>query len=176
MIAAVSSIALLGLSLGYVLGMAARYLKVEGNPLAEELEALLPNTNCGQCGYPGCNAAADALSKGEASVALCPPGGKALVEELANKLGVEADLDGVEEKAPLIAQIQADLCTGCTKCYRVCPTDAIIGANKQIHAVISDACIGCEKCLEKCPDDCITMEPIPDTLQTWRWDKPARAA
>lgn len=176
MIPAIFSLLVLGLAIGYLLGLAAKYLKVEGNPLAEEVEDMLPNTNCGQCGFPGCNAAAEALADGNADLTLCPPGGKGLVEALAEKLGIEANLSGMEETVPLLAVIDSSTCTGCTKCYKVCPTDAIIGANRQIHAVINDACIGCEKCVEKCPDDCIEMIRVPRTLQTWRWEKPGLAA
>lgn len=173
---AVLILALLGISMGLMLGIAARYLAVEGNPLQEEIEEMLPGSQCGQCGYPGCSPAAEAVANGEAPVTLCPPGGKALVEALAEKLGVSVDLSEVEEKAPVIAFVHENLCIGCTKCFKRCPTDAIIGGPKQIHAVFADACTGCVKCFDVCPTECIEMRPVKQTLQTWYWPQPAAAA
>lgn len=176
MITAIISLSILGLFLGTALGVAGRYLKVEGNPLAGEIEAMLPGSQCGQCGFPGCTPAASALAEGQANVTLCPPGGISLAEKLAAKLGVEADLSGVEDKEPHIATINEALCIGCTKCFKRCPTDAILGGPKQIHAVISDACTGCEKCVDICPTECVSMKPIAVTLQNWHWPKPSLAA
>ena len=140
MIAAVTSLAVLGLVLGLLLGFAARKLKVEGNPLAAEIETMLPGTQCGQCGYPGCAGAAQALAEGKAPVTLCPPGGRDLASALAAKLGVEVDLSGVSNVAPQVAQVEEALCIGCTRCFKVCPTDAILGAAKSIHNVFREAC------------------------------------
>jgi len=176
MIAAITSLSLLGVILGALLGLAARYLKVEGNPLVGEIEAMMPGSQCGQCGYPGCSPAAAALAAGEAPVTLCPPGGQSLALALADKLGVTVDVSGMVDKAPMIAYVKEDLCIGCTRCFKRCPTDAILGGPKQIHAVISDACTGCEKCVEACPTECVEMRPIPVTLQNWHWPKPAIAA
>lgn len=176
MIAAILSLTTLGLFLGTALGVAGRYLKVEGNPLADEIEAMLPGSQCGQCGFPGCTPAASALAEGSAPITLCPPGGKSLAEQLADKLGVEADLSGIDDKTPQFATINETLCIGCTKCYKRCPTDAILGGPKQIHAVISDACTGCEKCVEVCPTECVSMKPVTVTLQNWYWPKPSLAA
>lgn len=173
---AIFILALLGLSLGLLLGAAASWFAVETNPLEAEIEAMLPGSQCGQCGYPGCTPAATALVNGEALVTLCPPGGRSLAEQLANKLGVSADLSGMEDKALAIARIREDLCIGCTKCFKRCPTDAIVGAPKQIHSVIRDACTGCEQCFDVCPTECIDMRPVPQTLQTWYWPKPSLAA
>lgn len=172
MIGAVVSLTLLGLFLGFALGFAARYLAVEENPLTAEVEALLPGTNCGQCGFPGCPAAADLLAKGEAPITLCPPGGKALAEALSEKLGVPLDLSDLEESEPMVAVIHEEECIGCNKCFRECPTDAVIGAAKQIHTIFMDACTGCAKCVDVCPTDCLVMEPVPQTLAGWRWPKP----
>ncbi|MEB4589800.1 RnfABCDGE type electron transport complex subunit B [Candidatus Thiothrix sp. Deng01] len=166
----------LGLVLGGLLGIAAQYLKVEGNPLQAEIEALMPGSQCGQCGYPGCAPAAEAIANGSAPVTACPPGGKALAEALAAKLGVSINLSGVEDKGPVIAYVHENLCIGCTKCFKRCPTDAIMGGPKQIHAVFADACTGCEKCFDVCPTECIEMRPLTPTLQTWYWPSPAAAA
>ena len=176
MLAAIASLTILGLTLGWLLGLAARYLKVEGNPVVEQIEALLPGSQCGQCGYPGCTPAAQAVANGESPVTMCPPGGRALAEELAGMLGVSVDLSAVEDKAPVVAYIHENLCVGCTKCFKRCPTDAILGASKMIHAVFEDACTGCEKCYDVCPTECIEMRPVTATLQTWYWPSPAANA
>lgn len=168
---AILSLSLLGLLLGGSLGAAARYLKVEGDPLADEIEALLPGAQCGQCGFPGCRPAAEALAAGQAAVTLCPPGGKALARQLADKLNqpLAASEDDV---GPVLARIDETNCIGCTRCFKVCPTDAIIGAPKQIHAVVADACIACGKCVAVCPTECLQLQPVKTTLRNWRWPKP----
>jgi electron transport complex protein RnfB len=176
MIAAIASLTVLGLALGWLLGLASRYLKVEGNPVMEKAEALMPGSQCGQCGFPGCGPAAEAVANGQAPVTLCPPGGRALAEELAALLGVAVDLAGVADKAPTVAHIHENLCVGCTKCFKRCPTDAILGGPKMIHAVFGDACTGCEKCFDVCPTECIEMRPLSPTLQTWYWPAPGQAA
>lgn len=176
MIPALLSLMTLGLLLGSLLGLAARFFKVEGNPLEAEVEAMFPGSQCGQCGFPGCTPAAAAVVAGSAPVTLCPPGGRSLAQALADKLGVSADLSDMEEKLPSYAYVRESLCIGCTKCFKRCPTDAIIGGPKQIHAVFRDACTGCEKCFDVCPTECIEMRPVEPTLQTWYWPKPAEAA
>ena len=176
MITAISSLTILGLVFGFLLGVASRYLKVEGNPLETEIESMLPGSQCGQCGFPGCTPAATALAAGDAPVTLCPPGGQSLARSLADKLGVTVDVSDMEDKPPMFAFVKDDLCIGCTKCYKRCPTDALVGASKQIHAVVRDACTGCEKCVDVCPTEAIVMRPVPKTLQNWYWPKPAIAA
>ncbi len=176
MITPILSLTLLGLTLGTLLGFAARFLKVEQSPLQAEIEGLLPGSQCGQCGYPGCGAAAAAVAAGQAAITLCPPGGRALVEELATKLGVSVDLAAIQDQGPRVAHIHERRCTGCTKCMKRCPTDAILGGPKMIHAVFADACTGCGKCHEVCPHECIDMRPAPLTLPNWHWPKPALAA
>lgn len=172
MLMALVSLASLGTILGLILGFAAKRLAVEGNPLVAELEAMLPGTQCGQCGYPGCTGAAQALASGEAPVTLCPPGGRDVAAALAAKLGVEADLSGMQQKGPAVAEIREELCIGCTRCYKVCPTDAVMGAAKQIHSVFREACTACNKCVDACPTEAILMTPVPATLQSWYWQKP----
>lgn len=173
MLIAVASLALMGLSLGGMLGAAARFLAVEENPIEEELKAMLPGSQCGQCGFVGCGQAAVALAKGEAPITLCPPGGKALVEALSKKLNIKADLSNLEDRGPLLARVREEICIGCTKCFKSCPTDAIIGGPKQIHTVIRSACTGCGACIDICPTESLVLEEIPLTLSTWRWPKPA---
>ncbi|MBL8260219.1 MAG: RnfABCDGE type electron transport complex subunit B [Candidatus Competibacteraceae bacterium] len=171
MIAAVVSLTLLGLGMGWLLGLAARYLRVESDPLQEEIQQLLPGVNCGQCGFPGCGGAAEALAAGQAAVTLCPPGGPPLARALAAKLGVT--LEGGNGGPPLLASVDEATCIGCAHCGKRCPTDAIVGAPKQIHGVIQDACIGCGLCVEICPTECLQLRPVAATLKTWHWPKPA---
>jgi electron transport complex protein RnfB len=175
MLAAITSLTSLGLLLGLLLGYAARKLRVEGNPLVAELEAMMPGSQCGQCGYPGCAGAAQALADGQAPVTLCPPGGKELVALLAAKLGVEVDLSGLADAGPRVAEVEETLCIGCTRCFKVCPTDAVMGAAKHIHVVFREACTACEKCVDTCPTMAIRMAPAPVTLQSWYWSRPAMA-
>jgi len=172
MIAAVLSLTLLGLALGWVLALAARYLRVESDPLHEEILRMLPGVNCGQCGYPGCSGAAEALAAGKAAVTLCPPGGPPLVQALVAKLGVAVG-GAATSGPPLLARVDETTCIGCAHCGKRCPTDAIIGAPKQIHGVIQDACIGCGLCVEICPTECLQLRPVAPALKTWHWPKPA---
>lgn len=175
MFAAAASMTALGLGFGVVLGYAARRFHVETPPIIDELEACLPGTNCGQCGYAGCRGAAEAIADGSAPVTLCPPGGRDVALQLAEIRGPDcgaADLSAMGNAEPMVAFIFEDHCTGCTKCFKRCPTDAIIGAAKQIHSVIHDACIGCDACVQVCPTQAIIHRPKPRTLQGWYWDKP----
>jgi Na+-translocating ferredoxin:NAD+ oxidoreductase subunit B len=172
MIAAIFSLTLLGAALGLGLGVAARKFAVEGDPLIDEIEAMMPGSNCGQCGMAGCPAAARAIAEGSVGVAVCPPGGKALAAALAARLGVELDLAALVDAGPQQATIAEDLCIGCCRCLKVCPTDAMIGAAKQIHSVIREACTGCGNCVERCPTEAVTLRPVAITLQHWVWPKP----
>jgi electron transport complex protein RnfB len=171
---AIASLGALSLAIGLFLGYASRKLAVEEDPLVEEIDARLPQTQCAQCGYPGCKPYAEAIARGEAEINRCPPGGQETVDALAELLGVEPpSLEG-EERPPSVAIIEEDKCIGCTLCIQACPVDAIVGAPKQMHTVIEEACTGCELCLEPCPVDCIYMEPIPETLENWKWRHPER--
>ncbi|MBF0624496.1 MAG: electron transport complex subunit RsxB [Magnetococcales bacterium] len=170
MIEAVLSMGGLALAAGLGLGFASKKFHVEGDPMAEKLEAALPATNCGNCGFPGCRPYADALVGG-APINLCLPGGNATMEAIAQILGV--DPKPVVSDGPKTAMIRENDCIGCTACIKVCPVDAIIGANKQSHTVITSECTGCVACVEPCPVDCIDMIPVQETLYDWRWQKPA---
>ena len=172
MIAAIFSITILGLLVGMSLGFAAKKFKVEKDELVSEIESLLPASNCGQCGFPGCGTAAEAIAKGDAPVSVCPPGGRSLAEALATKLGVDVDLSDIEDKKPSLAFVREATCVGCTRCFKACPTDAIVGAPKMIHTVIPEACTGCGACVNICPTECLTLLEIPQTLSNWRWPKP----
>ena len=172
-------IALLALALvfGAILGFASVRFKVEGNPIVEQINELLPQTQCGQCGHPGCRPYAEAIASGEA-INRCPPGGQATINALADLLDVEAeplDAESGVESLPSVAFIREDECIGCTKCIQACPVDAILGAAKQMHTILSDECTGCDLCVEPCPVDCIEMRPIEITTRTWRWELPVQA-
>ncbi|HRX71541.1 MAG: RnfABCDGE type electron transport complex subunit B [Candidatus Competibacteraceae bacterium] len=173
MIAAITTLTSLGLLSGLLLSLAARLFQTPGNALREEIMELLPGVNCGQCGYPGCGGAADALIAGAASPALCPPGGSVLARTLAAKLG--RTLESAADGPPLLAQIDESRCIGCAHCGKRCPTDAIIGAPKQIHAVFQEACMGCGLCVEVCPTECLQLHPQTPTFATWYWPKPMLA-
>ncbi len=134
--------------------------------LADRIDAILPQTQCEQCGYHGCRPYAEAIARGEASINQCPPGGAAGIERLASLLNrpiVPLDPDhGVEKPRALARIVEAD-CIGCTKCIQACPVDAIVGASKVMHTVIADDCTGCELCVPACPVDCIVLLPMPAT-------------
>lgn len=125
--------------------------------LADRIDALLPQTQCRQCGYSGCRPYADALAVNDADINLCAPGGSQTVQLLANLTGrpVKA-LQGLQ-KTPAVARIDEPACIGCTLCIRACPVDAIVGAVNAMHTVIAAECSGCELCLPVCPVDCIAM-------------------
>jgi len=175
MFIAIGSLTLMGIALGGVLGVAARLLAVEENPLETELQAMLPGSQCGQCGFVGCAQAAAALARGEASVTLCPPGGKAVAEQLARRLGVAVDLSGHKAQVPAHAVIAEELCIGCTRCLKECSVDGIVGASKLMHTIIVEVCHGCSKCVQVCPTDAITMVEVRPTLASWHWPKPLDA-
>ena len=175
--AAILALALLGAGFGTLLGYASVRFKPKGNPLVEQINAILPQTQCGQCGYPGCRPYAEAIAKGDAQINRCPPGGEAGIAELSNLLGVEPiplDAEHGEEKPKAVAYIREDECIGCTKCIAACPVDAILGAAQLMHTVIVDECTGCDLCVEPCPVDCIEMRPIEITVSNWIWENPAR--
>jgi len=175
MLAAIGVMALLAVTIGLVLGWSAARFKVEGNPLAEKIDAILPQTQCGQCGFAGCRPYAEAIANGEADINQCPPGGEEGVKKLAELLGVEPKpLDEAHgtPKPKSVAFIDEQACIGCTLCIQACPVDAISGAAKQIHTVIAAECTGCELCLPPCPVDCISMVPIVEDLPHWKWKHP----
>ncbi len=164
----------LGVVFGALLGYAAVRFKTEGNPIVDQINEILPQTQCGQCGHPGCRPYAEAIADGE-DINKCPPGGQAGVQALADLLDVEAiplDEEHGEESITQVAYIREDECIGCTKCIQACPVDAILGAAKHMHTVIASECTGCDLCVEPCPVDCIDMISEEASLQTWSWQLP----
>ena len=165
----------MGAVFGALLGFAAVRFKAEGNPIVDQINDILPQTQCGQCGYPGCRPYAEAIANGEA-INKCPPGGEAGIQALADLLDMEPiPLDeehGEEKAAATVAFIREAECIGCTKCILACPVDAILGAAKQMHTVIISECTGCDLCVEPCPVDCIDMIQEEESLQSWHWQLP----
>ena len=142
--------------------------------LSDAVNELLPQTQCGQCGYAGCRPYAEAIAAGDA-INKCPPGGKDTIADLAlllNQQTVPLDPVHGQESERKIAYIREHECIGCTKCIQACPVDAILGASKRMHTVIVSECTGCDLCVDPCPVDCIEMRAVPQTHQEWTWPKP----
>jgi len=177
-LSAILIVSLLAVAFGLLLGYASVRFKVEGDPIADQVDKILPQTQCGQCGFAGCRPYAEAIAAGEADINRCPPGGEATIQSLADLLGVEAKpLDeetGEHSDVPTVAVIHEEFCIGCTLCIQAWPVDAIVGAAKLMHTVIEKECTGCELCIPVCPVDTITMEPVPKTLSNWSWPYPDR--
>ena len=159
---------------GALLGYASVKFKTEGNPIVDQINDVLPQTQCGQCGHPGCKPYAEAIAKGEA-INRCPPGGEAGIKALAELLElevIELDESCGEETRPRVAVIREDECIGCTKCIQACPVDAIVGAAKLMHTVVESECTGCDLCVPPCPVDCIDMPFVKTTVNNWRRENP----
>jgi len=170
MIAAASAVLAL-LLLGVLLALVAlawRHALANGDAdaeLAARIDLLLPQTQCGRCGHPGCLPYARAIAAGE-PFNRCPPGGASTIAALADLLGAEPRPLDPAHGAPLprsVAFIREAECIGCTKCLPACPVDAILGATRQLHTVIAELCTGCDLCIDPCPVDCIEMVAAPAT-------------
>lgn len=154
---AVITITLIALAAGVILAYASRKLPADRDPLVEKVNGLLPQTQCGQCGYPGCRPYAAAIVEEDAPVNLCPPGGEDTMRRLAELLGRDPVPLEVTPPGTALAVVDEKLCIGCTYCRDVCPVDAIVGARQFMHTVIAAECTGCELCVPRCPVDCIRM-------------------
>jgi electron transport complex protein RnfB len=175
LLAAVLALVGLGAAFGALLGFAAVRFRTEGNPIVDQINDILPQTQCGQCGHPGCRPYAEAIANNDEPINKCPPGGEAGIQALADLLDVEViplDEEHGEEKVTAVAYIREPECIGCTKCIQACPVDAILGSAKHMHTVIVSECTGCDLCVEPCPVDCIDMIPEEQTLQNWHWRLP----
>ncbi|MBK1700414.1 electron transport complex subunit RsxB [Thiococcus pfennigii] len=177
MLAPILVIGILAALFGLLLGYSAIRFRVEGDPIVDQIDGLLPQTQCGQCGFPGCRPYAEAVAKGEAEIDLCTPGGEATMLALADLLGREPGSgEGQAERVKRVAVIDEQACIGCTVCLKTCPVDAIVGTTRQLHAVIASECTGCELCVAPCPVDCIRMVPVASDLSGWKWPYPAATA
>lgn len=177
MLTTILVIAALAIIFGLVLGFAAIRFKVEGDPIVDKIDSILPQTQCGQCTYPGCRPYAEAIAKGEADINQCPPGGEAVINELADLLGVDPkplNEEHGEHSEKTVVYIDEQICIGCTLCIQACPVDAIVGAAKLMHTVIEKECTGCDLCIPVCPVDCIYIKPLTETISTWKWPLPEK--
>ena len=159
MLTAVITITVIALIAGVGLSFASRRLPSSDGDLVEQVNDLLPQTQCAQCGYPGCRPYAAAIVDGEAAINICPPGGEDTVRRLAELLGRDS-IVLAETVLPAVAVIDEALCIGCTHCRNACPVDAIVGAHQLMHTIIESECTGCELCVAPCPVDCISMRPL----------------
>ena len=178
MLAAIAAVTALAGFFGLLLGYSAVRFRVEGDPVADQIEGLLPQTQCGQCGYAGCRPYAEAVAAGEAEINRCVPGGDNTVAALADLLGRDpppVSADAGVPKGRQVAVIDEAWCVGCTVCIQTCPVDAVLGAAKQMHTILRSECTGCELCVEPCPVECIHMEPVTADLKSWKWPYPRPA-
>jgi len=175
MFTAILAIGTLAALFGLLLGYSAIRFKVKGDPIVDQIDAVLPQTQCGQCSYAGCRPYAEAIAAGEADINQCPPGGEAGIQALAELLGVDPkplNAEHGEHTETRVAVIDEQTCIGCTLCIQACPVDAILGAAKQMHTVIESECTGCDLCVAPCPVDCITMVPVKQDIEHWKWPYP----
>jgi electron transport complex protein RnfB len=176
MLTALLTLGVLSGLIGLLLGYAAVRFRVESDPVVDQIDALLPQTQCGQCSFAGCRPYAEAIAAGEADINQCPPGGEATIQSLADLLGQDPkplNPEHGEHKEKTVVEIDEQVCIGCTLCIQACPVDAILGAPKQMHTVIKSECTGCNLCIEPCPVDCIHVVPVEKTIGGWVWPLPA---
>ena len=160
MITAILFMGCLTLLAAVALGSVSSRLDGNEDAAIERIERTLPQTQCAQCGFPGCRPYAAALLAGTAELNQCPPGGEATIQALSNLLDRPAlppDPQFGEHRSASVAVIDEDACIGCALCLQACPVDAILGAPQFMHTVIRDECTGCELCIAPCPVDCISL-------------------
>ena len=160
MLAGVIAIGLIALVAGVLLAWVHDRMPGRDDDLVEKVDALLPQTQCAQCGYPGCRPYARAIAEEGVAINLCPPGGDITVRRLADLLGRDAMPLAAPVPEPQVAVIDETRCIGCLHCRNACPVDAIVGAQSLMHTVIEAECTGCELCLAPCPVDCIDLRRI----------------
>lgn len=159
----------------YTVRVSSRKPGIRNTNLIIKIDSLLPQTQCGDCGYPGCMPYAEAIVNNVADINQCHPGGEKTVELIAELL--DRDRKPVSpthaiHPQGMVAVIDEDECIGCVKCIQACPVDAIIGAAKQMHTVLAKPCTGCGLCIAPCPVDCITLTHAELRIKEWIWTKP----
>lgn len=162
MIAAILTLVSLVALIAITLSVASARLQPNRDDALEQINALLPQTQCGQCGFPGCRPYAEAMIAGNAEINRCAPGGEATILAIANHLDrplLPADESYGTPKPAQVAVIAENVCIGCAACLQACPVDAILGAPHFMHTVITEECTGCELCIDPCPVDCIVLRP-----------------
>ncbi len=176
MLTVVITLAIIAAIFGLILGYSAIRFRVEGDPVVDQIDALLPQTQCGQCTYAGCRPYAEAIANGEADINQCPPGGEVTIVALSELLDVEAKPLNAEhgevKQSKTVVMIDEQTCIGCTLCIQACPVDAILGSAKHMHTVISSECTGCDLCIPPCPVDCIHVVAVEEGLNNWKWARP----
>ena len=175
MLTALLTLGVLSGLIGLLLGYTAIRFRVDSDPVVDQIDALLPQTQCGQCTYAGCRPYAEAIATGEADINQCPPGGESTIQALADLLGQDPrplNPEHGEHKGKTVVVIDEQVCIGCTLCIQACPVDAILGAPKQMHTVIRDECTGCDLCIPPCPVECIHVVPVKTTIANWIWPVP----
>ncbi|MGK2946514.1 MAG: electron transport complex subunit RsxB [Candidatus Malihini olakiniferum] len=173
---AIAAVSLLGLVLGLILGFASHRFHVAADPIVDRVEAILPQSQCGQCGYPGCRPYAEAVALHGEQINQCGPGGEAMILRLAEELNIDpqplnGDTPG-PQPALKVAWIDESNCIGCTTCIQACPVDAIIGITQAAHTVVSALCTGCNLCISPCPTECIKLCQVANKTvrPDWKWD------
>jgi electron transport complex protein RnfB len=159
----------------YIARVTSRKPEVRNSNLVYKIDSLLPQTQCGDCGYAGCLPYAQAIVSNEADINQCHPGGEKTVELIAELLARDRKVLSNEHaihQQGMVAIIDENECIGCVKCIKACPVDAIIGAAKQMHTVLPRSCTGCSLCIDPCPVDCISMVPAQIRIKEWIWTKP----
>ena len=175
MLSAIIALGVLAALIGLVLGYSAIRFRVDSDPVVDQIDALLPQTQCGQCTYAGCRPYAEAMAAGEADINQCPPGGEATIQALADLLGLDPkplNPEHGEHSEKTVVVIDEQVCIGCTLCIQACPVDAIVGAAKLMHTVIESECTGCDLCLPPCPVDCIDIVEIKTAPLHWQSPRP----
>ncbi len=176
MLTAIISLTGLALVFGLLLGFASKIFAVEEDPVVDKIDAILPQTQCGQCGFGGCRPYAEAIANNKANINQCPPGGEATIMQLSDLLGVDPlplNEEHGQHQEKRVAIIDEQTCIGCTRCIQVCPVDAILGTAKHMHTVITEECTGCDLCVPACPiENCILMIPVQSDIYNWKWKAP----
>jgi len=175
MITAIGLLGGLALVFGLLLGYASVHLQIGEDPKINQADNILPQHQCGKCGYVGCRPYAKAIVRKEAEIDQCPPSGEIGRLALASLLSHDAkplNVTSSETHIKALAEIREPDCIGCGLCLQACPVDAILGAPKFLHTVIAQECTGCGLCIAPCPVDCIEMTPISLTVSTWKWPYP----